>query len=130
MAEPGSGSIAVAGLLGTLGVALAVPGVDMNAVVGSFGGALFFVLWARDLSVLARMGYLLVSWIGGYVSAAEAIGRGWTDYSGLPALISAALIVTALVGMIEWMRGGQAPGWLRIVIAWIRALVGAGGKNG
>ncbi|MCY1376078.1 putative phage holin [compost metagenome] len=102
----------------------------MNAVIGAFAGALFFVLWAKDLAIFARLGYLVVSWIGGYTVAAEVIGRGLAEFSGLPALISAALIVTALVGMIEWMRGGQAPGWLRIVIAWIRALVGAGGKNG
>ncbi|MCY1296495.1 putative phage holin [compost metagenome] len=130
MTEPGSGAVVAAGVVGIGASSLLIPGVDMNAVVGAFGGALFFVLWARDLGFLARLGYLLVSWIAGYYVAAEMVGREWAQFSGLPALIAAAGTVTALIGALEWMKGGKMPGWLKLVLAWARAIIGAGGRNG
>ncbi|WP_037008893.1 putative holin [Pseudomonas sp. NBRC 111135] len=115
MGEPSSGA-AVGTAVAGIGVASLFPGVDLNAVIGAFAGALFFVLYARDLTTKARVGYLLVSWVGGYYVAAEAVGRAWTEYSGLPALVAGACIVTALIGVLEWMVGGKAPTWLRTVL--------------
>lgn len=115
MAEPSSGAAVGTAVVG-IGAASLFPGVDLNAVIGAFAGALFFVLYARDLTARARIGYLLVSWIGGYYVAAEAVGRAWTAYSGLPALVAGACIVTTLIGVLEWMIGGKAPTWLRMVL--------------
>lgn len=128
MAEPSSTALAVAAptALGITAASL-VPGVDLNAVIGAVGGALFFVAWARDLSVFARLAYLVVSWIGGYLVAAEVVGRGLSAYSGLPALVSGALIVTALISVADWVRGGQPPAWLRAVMSWVRP--GSGGNG-
>lgn len=128
MAEPSSTALAVAAptALGITAASL-VPGVDLNAVIGAVGGALFFVAWARDLTVWSRLAYLFVSWIGGYLVAAEVVGRGLSTYSGLPALVSGALIVTALVSVADWVRGGQPPAWLRAVMSWVRP--GSGGNG-
>lgn len=128
MAEPSSTALAVAAptVLGITAASL-VPGVDLNAVIGAVGGALFFVAWARDLSVFARLAYLVVSWIGGYQVAVEVVGRGYSTYSGLPALISGALIVAALISVADWVRGGQPPAWLRAVMSWVRP--GSGGNG-
>ncbi|WP_240919549.1 putative holin [Metapseudomonas otitidis] len=128
MAEPSSTALAVAAptALGITAASL-VPGVDLNAVIGGVAGALFFVAWARDLTVWARLAYLFVSWIGGYQVAVEVVGRGYSTYSGLPALISGALIVAALISVADWVRGGQPPAWLRAVMSWVRP--GSGGNG-
>ncbi|MEN1342128.1 putative holin, partial [Pseudomonas aeruginosa] len=85
MAEPtSSGAVAAAGAVGLTATAI-IPGVDVNAVIGGFAGALLFVLWAHDLTMARRLGYLLASWVGGYYAATEAVGRGATQFSGLPA---------------------------------------------
>lgn len=129
MAEPtSSGAVAAAGAVGLTATAI-IPGVDVNAVIGGFAGALLFVLWAHDLTMARRLGYLLASWVGGYYAATEAVGRGATQFSGLPAMVTAALIVTILIGVLDWMIGGRAPAWLQIVLQRIVGMIG-GRKDG
>lgn len=89
------------------------PGIDGNALLGGFGGAIFFVVFARDYNALTRLGYLLVSWVGGYYAGIEALGRGLTQTSGMAAFVAATLCVTGGIGMLEWMRGGELPNWMR-----------------
>ncbi|HGN6735795.1 TPA: phage holin family protein [Pseudomonas aeruginosa] len=113
MAEPtSSGAVAAAGAVGLTATAI-IPGVDVNAVIGGFAGALLFVLWAHDLTMARRLGYLLVSWVGGYYAGIEALGRGLTQTSGMAAFVAATLCVTGGIGMLEWMRGGELPSWMR-----------------
>lgn len=130
MAEPSSIATAAGSSLLGITAASMIPGVDISAVIGACGGALFFVTWARDLSIWARLGYLVVSWIGGYFVATEMVGRGVTTFSGLPALIAAALIVTLLISVAEWVKGGQMPSWIRAVLAWTRHALGRPGSGG
>lgn len=111
MAEP-SGAVAAAGAVGLTATAI-IPGVDVNAVIGGFAGALLFVLWAHDLTIARRVGYLLASWVGGYYAGIEALGRGLTQTSGMAAFVAATLCVTGGIGMLEWMRGGELPSWMR-----------------
>lgn len=132
MAEPSAVAAAVPSVLG-IGAASLIPGVDLNAVIGAWAGALFFVTWARDLHRWARLAYLFVSWIGGYLFAIELAGQELTRYSGLPALGGAALIVTVLISVAEWVKGGRMPGWISTVVAWARRALsppGSGGNNG
>lgn len=95
------------------GLAMYLPGIDGNALLGGFGGAIFFVVFARDYNALTRLGYLLVSWVGGYYAGIEALGRGLTQTSGMAAFVAATLCVTGGIGMLEWMRGGELPNWMR-----------------
>lgn len=90
-----------------------LPGIDGNALLGGFGGAIFFVVFARDYNALTRLGYLLVSWVGGYYAGIEALGRGLTQTSGMAAFVAATLCVAGGIGMLEWMRGGELPNWMR-----------------
>ena len=131
MAEPSTVAVvAVPAVVGTTAAAM-LPGVDLNAVIGAMAGALFFVAWARDLHPMARIAYLITSWIGGYFAAVEAVVQSFTRYSGLPALLSAALIVTALISVLEWIKTGQMPGWIKASISWTRGvLMRVGGSNG
>ncbi|HEP7935432.1 TPA: phage holin family protein, partial [Pseudomonas aeruginosa] len=96
-----------------VGLAMYLPGIDGNALLGGFGGAIFFVVFARDYNALTRLGYLLVSWVGGYYAGIEALGRGLTQTSGMAAFVAATLCVTGGIGMLEWMRGGELPNWMR-----------------
>ena len=123
-----SGAVAVAGLIGIGGASLL--GFDVNAVIGAFAGAMFFIVYAKDLSHLGRLGYFIASWIVGYYIASELIARGWAQTSGLAAAVGAAGFVIAAVGFLDWAKGGKAPAWLRIALSWLRNAIGAGGRNG
>ena len=126
MAEPSSGAVLAAGVVGVTAVSL-WPGVDVNAVVGAFAGAMFFVVFAKDLTPLARLGYFIASWVAGYYVANEVIGREWAKTSGLVAFFGALLIVTVCISLLVWFGGGKMPGWLQ----WVADRFGFGGsRNG
>lgn len=109
-------SAAAIGVSGVTGVGLSLmPGVDGGAVLGGFAGAVFFITLARDPSFLASLGYLLSSWIFGYVLAGEAAARAWPITPPLAALVSAAVFVVLATGVIEWMKSGKAPFWFRFI---------------
>ncbi|MGH8387649.1 MAG: putative holin [Pseudomonas sp.] len=125
MAEPSSGAVlASAGIIGVTAASLS-PGVDVNAVVGAFAGAMFFVVFAKDLTPLARLGYFIASWVAGYYVANEVIGREWARSSGLVAFFGALLCVTVGMSLLVWFGGGKMPGWLQ----WFADRFG-GSRNG
>lgn len=125
MAEPSSGAVlASAGIIGVTAASLS-PGVDVNAVVGAFAGAMFFVVFAKDLTPLARLGYFIASWVAGYYVASEVVGRGWAGTSGLVAFVGALLCVTVCISLLVWFGGGKMPGWL----LWLAERFG-GSRNG
>lgn len=117
-----SGTLAVAAV--GIGATSLVPGVDMNAVIGAFAGAMFFVVYARDLSAWARLGYFVVSWVAGYYVAADLIGRGMATTSGLVSFAGALFCVVIGTSLLEWVQGGKTPGWLRFLADRF------GGRNG
>lgn len=131
MAEPSSGAVlaaqAAAGVAGVTGVTAAsmMPGVDVNAVVGAFAGAMFFVVFAKDLKPWARFGYFIASWVLGYYVASEVIGREWARTSGLVAFFGALFCVVVCISLLEWIEGGKMPGWLQ----WVAERFG-GSRNG
>lgn len=124
MAEPSIGAIAVPAVIG-ISAATLLPGVDLNAVIGAFAGAMFFVVFARELSIWARAGYLVASWVFGYFVAIELMSRAWAKTSGLAAFIGALFCVVVCVSLLEWVQGGKTPGWLRFIADRI-----GGGRNG
>lgn len=127
MAEPSSGAVAAgAGIIGVTAVS-SWPGIDPNAVVGAFAGAMFFVVFAKELNHFARFGYFIASWVAGYYVANEVVGREWAKTSGLVAFVGAVLCVTVCIGLLAWFGGGKMPGWLQ----WLADRFGFGGsRNG
>lgn len=123
MAEPVT-SAAVPAAVGASGIVLAalIPGVDVNAVIGSFAGALFLVVFSADLSVPKRVGYLVSSWIFGYFAATELAARQMMQSTGLAAFIGGLLCVGICIGLLDWMQTGKSPWWFR--------LARRGGKDG
>ncbi|CAI8725298.1 putative holin [Pseudomonas sp. IT-P4] len=124
MAEPSSSAVvAGAGIIGVTAVSF-WPGVDVNAVVGAFAGGMFFVVFAKDLTALARFGYFIASWVLGYYVASEVVGREWARTSGLVAFFGALFCVAVCISLLEWFEGGKVPGWLRFIADRF------GGRNG
>jgi len=112
MAEPSTGALAVSAVVG-ITTASFIPGVDVNAVVGGFAGAMFFVVFAKELTALARLGYFIASWAFGYYVASEAIARELAKAPGLVAFFGAMLCVGIGISLLEWIGGGKLPGWLQ-----------------
>lgn len=114
MTDISSGTIAVGGLIGVSAASL-VPGVDLEAVIGAFAGALFFMVMSKDLSWKARAGNFILSWVGGYFFAAEVVARQWATTSALPAMIGGLFIVAVCISIMEFVQTGKAPGWMSII---------------
>lgn len=91
--------------IGGIAVASCLPQIDLNAVVCAFAGALTFVLWAKELTVPQRIGYLLVGWIGGYYAAAEVLAQAWTKTSGIAAFGCGLVAVLASISILERVPG-------------------------
>ena len=123
MAEPSTGALAVTAAVGMTTASL-IPGIDVNAVVGAFAGAMFFVVFARELTPWSRFGYFLASWVLGYYVSSEVMGRNWATTSGLVAFFGALFCVVICISLLEWVQGGKTPGWLRFIADRF------GGRNG
>lgn len=103
--------------VGASGIALAscLPFIDLNAVVCAFGGAFLFILWAKNISVWQRLGYLIVGWIGGYYGAAEILAQAWTRTSGVSAFACGLLTVLISISVLESAQTGEFPKWLKLL---------------
>lgn len=95
-----------------VGIAALFPGIDLQSVIGAFGGAFFFVLFAKEISSWQRVGYLVVGWIGGYFAAAEMMSQAWTKTSGLSSFIGGLLCVVVCISLVEAVQTGKPPKWL------------------
>lgn len=104
-------TVGVAGV----GVASVFPGLDLAAVIGAFGGAFFFILFAKDISNWQRAGYLVVGWIGGYMGSAELLSLAWTRTSGFSSFIAGLLCIVLCISVVEAFQTGTWPEWLKTI---------------
>lgn len=105
-----AGSLLVAGGTG-ITIASFFPGLDLAAVIGSFGGSFCFILFAKDITSWQRAGYLIVGWIGGYFGAAELLSLKWTNTSGFSSFISGLVCVVTCISVIESYQTKKLPWW-------------------
>lgn len=110
MAEPSTAAAAGAATLTALIIGM-LPGIDANAVIGAFCGASLFVISAKDLSVLVRIAYLMISFAIGYLGGPAMLG-GILDHSAVSAFIAAAVTVTAGLRAIEGVKTLDLKAWL------------------
>ncbi|WP_252361410.1 putative holin [Pseudomonas asiatica] len=117
-------SAAACTVVGLGGIALAscLPTIDLNAVVCAFGGALLFILWAKDITLWQRMGYLLAGWIGGYYGSAEILAQAWTKTSGIAAFSCGLATVLVSISVLESITTGKLPKWVTELPAAIGSL--------
>ncbi|MBY5985716.1 phage holin family protein [Halomonas sp. DP5Y7-2] len=102
MAEP-STATAVATATGLAALIGWLPGVDANAVIGAFCGATLFVISAKDLPIIIRLTYLMISLLIGYLGGPPVLGQ-WVPHSAVSAFIASATAVTAGLRAIEGVK--------------------------
>ena len=96
---------AIATATGSLGMAVLLPSIDGNALVGAFAGASLFVISARELPLWRRISYLIISLIMGYLAAPEIIANTFIEQSGVAGFIAGLLCVSCGLLLIENFKG-------------------------
>ncbi len=91
------------------------PDLDKGALVGAFGGALMFVVKAKDVGAFTRFLYLIIGWIGGYYMAAEVVAQKWAITSAIAAFGCGLVTVVASISIIDAFQTGQPPKWLSFI---------------
>ncbi len=109
MAEPvtaTTGTLANTSLLAAVMVSL-FPGIDTGIVMGAFAGAVVFILSAKDISCLGKVGYFVVAFLAGMAGAATCTSLlVWllpthvTVTPSVGAVIAAAVSVKLLLWLI------------------------------
>lgn len=104
MAEPGTTTASAAASALGVGITALFPGVDGNALIGAFAGAVLVVVTSKDLSLVARFAYLAISFVIGYLAAPEVVG--WTPITstGVAAFFAASLAIVVALQLIERVR--------------------------
>ncbi|NVM80039.1 hypothetical protein FHW83_005884 [Duganella sp. SG902] len=102
MAEPIPSTVTIA----TAGIGLAAlfPGVDGNALIGAFAGAALLVVSSKDLNLVKRLAYLVISMIAGYQGAQDIVN--WTPIrsTGVAAFFGAACAIVIALQLIERLK--------------------------
>jgi hypothetical protein len=111
MAEPTT-TTTVAFLAASVTLSSLLPGADGNAIVGAFAGAALMALHARDVSMLSRFSYLIISWIMGYLAAPMVLRQTPIQESGVAAFLAAALVIAVTVQLIERIKTIDITAWL------------------
>lgn len=102
MSEPTIATIATSAALGTATATTALlPGIDGNALVGAVAGAALFVTSSRDLPLVRRVVYLVISTVVGYLAAPEVLAHVPLQSTAIAAFLAGALVVTFTVQLIE-----------------------------
>lgn len=101
--------------LSGISIASCLAGVDMNALICAFGGSLIFVLWAENLSIWKRIGYLLGGWIGGYYLAMEVVSRKFEVTTGLAAFLCGLVTILLAISVLETIETGELPKWVKLL---------------
>jgi hypothetical protein len=102
MSEPATATLTTSAVLGTAAATTALlPGIDGNALVGAVAGAALFVTSARDLPLLRRVIYLVISTAIGYLAAPELLAHLPLHSPAVAAFLAGALVVTLTMQLIE-----------------------------
>lgn len=94
MAEPASTLYPVAVVTGVSAVSI-VAGLDNNAVVAAFAGALMFAFVSSGTGLWARVGMMMGAWVFGYYAGMEFAKRQIWDFDSppLPSFVAAFFCV-------------------------------------
>lgn len=102
MSEPAFATLATSTALGTATATTALlPGIDGDALVGAVAGAALFVTSSRDLPLMRRVIYLVISTVVGYLAAPDVLAHVPLHSTALAAFLAGALVVTLTMQLIE-----------------------------
>src|SRR5690606_24329571 len=95
--EPTSSAVSAGAAMGAVAITSLLPGVNGDALIGAFAGAVVFALHAKDITLTKRLVYMVVSILLGYMGADEVLQRtGMTSYTLAAFGLSAVIVTLAL----------------------------------
>lgn len=104
MMEPTSSAVSAGVAMGAVAFTSLLPGVNGDALIGAFAGAVVFALHSKDISVVKRLAYMVVSFIIGYLAAPEVMRLSGLQSFTIAAFAASALAVTAALAGIEKIK--------------------------
>lgn len=102
--EPTSSAVSAGAAMGAVWATAFLPGVNGDALIGAFAGAVVFALQAKDLGLLKRLAYMLISILIGYLGAGEVMAQTGLQSWTLAAFGLSATVVTLALAGIEKIR--------------------------
>lgn len=112
MAEPSTTTIVAAAAAG-IGLSSMFPGIDGNALIGSFAGATLVAISSSNIPSFHRFGYMLISFAIGYLAAPEVIHNTPLKESGVAAFFASAVAIALTLHGIDLIKTIELPAWLR-----------------
>lgn len=104
MVEPTSSAASAATALGAVAITSILPGVNGDALIGAFAGAVVFALHAKDLTITQRITYMVISILLGYLGAGEVMRRTGIESHAIAAFALSAVVVTLALASIDRIR--------------------------
>lgn len=104
MIEETSNSLSAATAMGTVALASILPGVNGDALIGAFAGAVVFALHSKDVSIPKRIIYMIVSILLGYLGAGEVMRHTGLQSHTLAAFGLSAVVVTIALASIDKIK--------------------------
>lgn len=111
MAEPNTTTAAT--ISAAIGLAGLAPGIDGNALIGAFTGAALVVVTSKDISILTRLAYLVISLVMGYLAAPEVVNATPIHSTAVAAFFAAALVITVTLQLIERLKSADLLAFLK-----------------
>lgn len=90
--------------MGTVAFTAMLPGIDGDALIGAFAGAVVFAMHAKDLAIVKRLVYMAVSVLIGYLGAGEVITHTMVTSPAIAGFSLSAVIVTLTLATIDRIR--------------------------
>lgn len=110
--EPTSSAVSASAAMGAVAFTSLLPGVNGDALIGAFAGAVVFALHAKDIVIAKRLVYMVVSFAMGYFGAPEVMRlTGAQSYTYAAFGASASVVTVALWG-IDWIKRGGLSSFL------------------
>lgn len=112
MAEPSTTTLVVTAAAG-IGLSSIFPGIDGNALIGAFAGATLVAISSKNLTVLLRLAYMIISLAVGYLAAPEVINNTPLKQSGVAAFFASAAVIALTLHGIDLIKTIELPDWMR-----------------
>lgn len=102
--EPTSSVASAAIMSGAVVATSLMPGVNADALIGAFAGAVVFALHAKDTRIIKRLIYMVVSFVIGYMAAPEVTHWTGLQHPTVAAFAASATVVTLALATIDRIK--------------------------
>ncbi|PRC90869.1 putative holin [Solimicrobium silvestre] len=109
MAEPHTSSFIIAATAAGIGLSTLFPGIDGNALIGAFAGSSLVAISSKNLSLLKRLAYMLISLVAGYLAAPEVVAQTPLRESGVAAFLASAAAIALTFHLLDLIKKIQLP---------------------